>query len=331
MPERLRGELDERLAMASRALSYHQSFLQDYLRGILPYDLVILSAPTGLGKTELALWIASCNARLNKRVHYFALEAEPRELERRRKYAIVSRLAYRDKHPDASTLSYTDWLMGNCEHIVGAYNAMADAEIAQQFFTLNTFYRGSNFTAETLSREISRVADATDLIVVDHLHYIDDDGDRDEQRALGDAVKTIRDVALLIGKPIILVAHLRKKDRRFRQLIAELDDVHGSSNVTKISTQVITIERATDIDPSAWYMSPTYVAILKDRRAGAPRVVAVQEFDTRTKIYAAHYTLGRVKGAKWEQIGMGDVPRWALHHRPMVDGEASRQEEMRAT
>ena len=78
-----------------------------------------------------------------------------------------------------------------------------------------------------------------DLIVVDHLHYVDGDDDENEHKSLGDTVKAIRDVSLRIGRPIVLIAHLRKRDARAKQLVATLDDFHGSSNVVKICTQAI--------------------------------------------------------------------------------------------
>lgn len=317
MSKRLTGERAERLEQAGRRLFFHQTFIDDYTRGIGPHDLIILSAPTGLGKTELALSIAMRNARLGKRVHYFALEAEPRELERRAKFAAISRLAHAAQHPDASALAYADWFFGDCEHIAEQFDAVADDEIARTFATLSTFYRGSRFGASDLANEIARIQERTDLIVVDHLHYIDEDSDANEARALGDTVKAIRDAALLAGKPIILVAHLRKRERgKFRRLIADYEDIHGSSNVVKICTQIVILERAEDIEPQRWWQSPTYVAIEKDRRGGRCPLVAVQNFDIRTKSYSPQYTLGRVKGQKWNEIPMGDVPRWAKHHVP---------------
>lgn len=323
MPDRLVGELDERLDLASRVMPYHQSFLDDYLKGILPHDLVLLSAPSGFGKTDLALWIATRNARQGKRVHYFALEAEPRELERRAKFQILSELVFGSNHERKFELNYTDWMIGACESIVRQFNAEADAQISSSLFKLQTYYRGRSFTAETLNREVSRVHETTDLIVIDHLHYIDEDAGENEARALGDTVKAIRDVSLLIGKPVILVAHLRKRDRRMKQVIAELDDVHGSSNVVKICTQAIVLERAVQIEAPKWYLAPTYVAILKDRRSGAPGLVAVQMYDRRAKAYRPEYTLGRINGQQWEAIDLNDRPRWAVNHKPMMGNGAT--------
>jgi replicative DNA helicase len=319
MPSRLHGELDERKAMASRALNYHTTFLDDYLRGILPNDLVVLGAPSGMGKTDLALGIAASNAASGHPVAYFALEAEPRELERRTKYKLLAKRAHAEKHPRRYDLNYADWLLGNCEDIVGHNNAAADHDMLSKLGRLWTYYRGTKFGAAELHAKILEVHERVDLIVVDHLHYVDTDTDENEARALGEVVKTIRDVALRIGKPILLVAHLRKRDQRQKQCIATLDDFHGSSNVVKIATQVIALEHAYDVESPKWYLAPTYVTILKDRRAGAPRLVALCSFDKRTGGYADAYSLGKFGkgGATWEELELGDRPSWARHCRSM--------------
>lgn len=328
MPERLVGEREERLALAKRALRYGHTFLDDVLRGILPHDLVLIGAPTGFGKTELALSIAMGSARRGVPVHYFALEAEPSELERRTTFAALARAAYAARHPRAHDLNYTDWYLGNCEEIASEFADEVAGFVRATYGSLKTFYRGEKFDAEDLARAILFVHRDTSLVVVDHLHYVDND-DRDEHRGLGDVMKVVRDVSLLIGKPIILVAHLRKRDPRLRQLIATVDDFHGSSNLTKIATQVIAIERAHDIEAPKWYLSPTYVSVLKNRRAGVPGLVAVCNFDGRTKSYEEIYSLGRARGQKWEPLKPAELaPTWAKHHRAWdaEDAEPARQE-----
>ena len=59
--------------------------------------------------------------------------------------------------------------------------------------------------------------------------------DPNENRAVKNIVKRIRDVSLAIGVPVIVVAHLRKKDRIPRPLAPDLDDFHGASDITKIA------------------------------------------------------------------------------------------------
>jgi len=315
-PARIVGERDEREALAARALPYFHPYLDDALRAILPHDLVLLGAPTGAGKTDLAMSIAASNARKGRGVYCYALEAEPREIERRIKYGLLVEASIRASHPHASDLNFPDWMLGRCEHVCRDFNAAADATIADQLRGLHTFYRGAKFDQSDLRKSILEVHADADLIVIDHLHYVDND-DESENRALSETVKTIRDLSLRIGKPIILVAHLRKRDPRAKQLVATLDDFHGSSNISKISTQAITIERAHNVEPPKWYLAPTFISILKDRRGGSPGFVALSMFDRRYRSYQASYTLGRTTdgGTAWEPLRLADVPRWAKGHR----------------
>lgn len=315
MPARLVGERQERLERAGRRLQFHVGFFDDCLRGILPNDLVLLGAPPGMGKTDLALNIAASNAYEKRRVHYFALEAEPRELERRTKYALISRAMHAAKHPERERMNYTDWYLGELEPLCAEFNRAADERVLEMLGGMQTYYRGARFTAADLEKSIQLIYQRTSLIVVDHLHYIDSD-DENEARSLGDTVKTIRDVSLRIGVPILLVAHLRKRDTRAKQIIATLDDFHGSSNVTKIATQVLAIERAHNIESDKWYLSPTFLSVLKDRRAGAPRLTAVCMFDTRTRSYTSNYRLGVISGQDWDEIALHESPRWAKHYTP---------------
>ena len=321
MPTRVAGERAQRLEMAKHALAYQITYLDDCLRAILPHDLVLVGAPTGLGKTEMSLGIAMANAVTGKRVAYFALEAEENELERRTKYKFIVSTCRRLAVPGYLELSYTDWLLGKCEHIIGDVDQQANQFLLSKLSGLRTFYRGQRFDQADLRREIELIHAEVDMIIIDHLHYIDYDEDDSETKGIGDTVKTIRDVSLRIGKPIILVAHLRKKNPMAKQLVPSIDDFHGSSNITKICTQAITIERASKIElpDMKWWQAPTFMSILKDRRLGAPPYVALLMFDKRTGSYETNYTLGRLTdgGTKWEQVAPGDAPMWAKHHRPL--------------
>lgn len=316
MPVRLRGELDDRKARAEGLLPYGVSFLDDYLRGILPNDLVLIGAPSGIGKTDLSFSIAMGNALRGHSVAFLALEAEERELERRMKFVLLSKLVHQARHPRASDLTFIDWLLGRCEDICGDFNAQVDRYITEHLGTLRTFYRGQKFDPSDLASAILEIHDTVNLVVVDHIHYVDLGDDTNEARALGDAVKVIRDVSLRVGKPVILVAHLRKRDQRLKQIVAGLDDFHGSSNLVKIATQIVTLDRAYDVEAPKWYLSPTFVSIAKDRRTGAPGCVAMAFYDKRFRVYEQEYTLGRVTGGKWEPF-THDAPGWARGHRPL--------------
>lgn len=315
-PIRIIGEAENRRVRALGALSYHNAYLDDCLRAILPNDLVLIGAPSGIGKTDLALAIAEANAAAGKRVHIFALEAERAELERRRKFSLLSERVHDARHPNASDLNYTDWLLFRCEEIVGPWNDWADDYILAKLGTLNTYYRGEKFNASLLKKQFERIAPHTDLIILDHFHYVDAEDHENENRAQSALAQLIRDLALVHGKPVIVVAHLRKRDPHAKQLCATLDDFHGSSNLVKNATQVIAIDRADALKPAKWFYSPTFLRVLKDRRAGATPLVAVVNFDRRLKKYGDSYSLGRLvkSGSEWEELDRGDEPHWAKRH-----------------
>ena len=94
MPARVMSERDNRIDVAMRGMNYHNAYLDDRLRMILPHDLVIITARTGVGKTSCALDVAIANALNERRVGYFALEAEPVELERKIKFRWLVNQAY---------------------------------------------------------------------------------------------------------------------------------------------------------------------------------------------------------------------------------------------
>lgn len=322
MAQRLRGEEARRLKNAGRALLFHNALLDDTLQAILPNDLVVIGAFPGMGKTAFALQIAATNAMLKKRVHYFALEAEPDELERRTKFAQLSMRAHRDRREGVGRLSYTSWMLGKCSAIVDDYNAEVDALICEQLATLYTFYRGAHFDYENLQRQVLDIADSTDLIVIDHLHYVDPREDASEASTIADTVKAIRDIALRVGKPVILVAHLRKPERgKSASIMPGLFDFHGSSEIGKVATQAVLFDRAWSVEPSKWYLAPTFMTVPKDRRDGDTGLVALCQFDKRTRAYQPHYALGKIvheKGSQtWKPIAAHEAPGWALHHKAL--------------
>jgi hypothetical protein len=312
-PDRLEGELDGRLATAARELQYHQTFLDDVLRSIMPHDLILVGADTGAGKTDLVTGIARENARRGKRVFYFALEAEPQEIERRIKFSILCEHVERHGSALAQDLNYADWLRGKCETLVGRYNADADAVIAKKLATLHTYYRGSRFGFDDLRKLFLAVQDRADVVVVDHLQYLDLPEDAPENVAYKRAVQMIRDLVLGAGKPVICVAHLRKRDVRARRIVPDIEDFHGSSDIIKICTRAIMLSPARSMPSGNPMTANTFIHVPKDRVSGATGLVALQEFHRGLRAYSTRYRLGRASanGQEWEELERESTPRWA--------------------
>lgn len=105
-----------------------------------------------------------------------------------------------------------------------------------------------------------------------------------------------------------------------RQLVPTKDDFHGSSDLVKIATQIITLAPASDIvDPPKWYLAPTFMTVLKDRRSGPSPVTALTMYDKRTCRYEDEYTLGRLTKGRtaWEQVKLAERPSWARGYRQL--------------
>jgi len=322
---RLHGERQTRIDSASKIIKFEIPFLDDITRGIAPHDLVLFGGPTGAGKTELARMIAQSAAAAGHATYFFALEAEDREIERRIKYAhIAAHIAA----PAKWRLNYADWVLGLQDDLSGPYEDAADAEFVARYSQLHTFYRvASDFTGETLRRQLHDVRNKAKLIVVDHLHYIDADDDQGENQSLRSIVKILRDSALTMGVPIFVLAHLRKRDRNRKMLIADEDEFLGSSAIGQIATKVITLAPAFDQDaPSnttddrfrSTTLYPTYMRVCKDRKIGKTQFVALLNFSKRTNTYESKYRLGRINydGDTWTPMTSG-LPAWAgeMAHR----------------
>lgn len=316
--ERMGDERRERLANGQRILSFGVKFLDDCLGGIYPNDLVLIGAKTGIGKTTLATLIATTNARLGRSVHYFALEAEPNEIERRAKFDLLSEMLRQeaDAKRDWSKidrLNYLDWYAGKLDDMTAMYERLIEEAFPQQHKTLNTFYRKSDFFAEQFEKMVLAIQDKTDLIVLDHLHYVDSD-DSNENAGYKRIVKKVRDVSLSIGKPVVVVAHLRKGDRRGGPLVPEIEDFHGTSDVPKMATKAIILAPDFECPDNTRFRWSTFINPAKCRPDGTrTRYVGRTFYDSRRNRYEEEYDTGRLlnNGSTWEIVATEKLPRWA--------------------
>jgi hypothetical protein len=314
--DRVKGEHIERVERGRNEIPYHHGFLDDLLRGISANDLIVLGAETGAGKTEFARAIAASNAVNQRRVYYFALEAEDREIERRTKYQIIVELASEEIGASKSwdRINYPDWYRGKLEDVFGKHNEKADRILADQYRNLFTYYRGSKFDHDDIKRLFLAIQSDAELIILDHLHYVDID-DENENRGFKKTVKMIRDVALGIGRPVILVVHLRKRDLRARAIVPDIEMIHGSSDIAKICTRAIMLAPARSMQNVKPHLSNTFFSVPKDRVGGTTGLVALCTFERGLRRYHPGYMLGRASadGTEFEPLTQEQIPRWAKH------------------
>lgn len=310
--ERILYEQANRDKVDGRLLSFGVKFLDDAMYGIMPNDLVLIGAPTGIGKTELCVQIALANLENGKRVHFIALEAEPFEIERRLMFPMIADAYWLDKDRPhfKNKLNMTAWILGRYGNEIKKYEEPVLDVFKNAFHNMFTFYKHDKFGIDELIKNVMDVHENTDLIIIDHIHYFDWD-DENDNRAIKNITKTVRDIAIEIGRPIILVAHLRKRDRAAKELCPGADEFHGSSELTKIATKIITIASAGTISDG---MYETYFRIAKNRVDGSvTRFLGKIGFDYKRRKYCSTYQIGFSNAEKFDEIL--EYPDWGRDSR----------------
>lgn len=319
--DRLVGEQEDRLELGRRLLSFGLKYLDDAFGGITPRDLILIGALTGAGKTQCASNIAMENCERGKQVHYFALEAEDREIERRLKFQFAADAYYQDAQFSTKRIRFIDWYNGRLHEQLGEYERRTETKLRAALKNLHTYYRVESFTTDDFARQLAAIKDHTDLVILDHFHYVDSK-DENENRGQKQAIKQIRDCALIADRPVIVAGHIRKSDPRFAPLVPTEEAFHGSSDLVKIATKAIMIapDYGTDTgSPTVW---STFVRIVKCRQdSSLTRFTAKINFDTRNDGYEDFYLTGKLTdgGREWTALDRAQWPSW--HDRWTVRGE----------
>jgi len=316
MADRVSREKSERYKENLKPLAYGVNFLDDSLIQIARKDLIVIGARTGVGKTEIAKIVAKCNAERGFRVSAFFLEAEENEIERRIKYNLLLE-RFLDENPGTGDcFGYAEWRLGRYKETLDKFSDEVDEEIKKKYSTLSTYYRvRGDFDIDTLDREVMKVHKNSDLIIIDHLHYIDLDGkDSNKNDEMGKLLKKLRYLTLVLGIPILCIAHLRKGASK--NIVPELDDFHGSSEITKIATTCIMLAPCKEFvcsDPDQDISSATFIRVAKFRLDGSRTgYVGVGFYDRNRGMYSQKYSIGRLNFAETKWIPLKAMwPYWS--------------------
>lgn len=308
---------DIRNVNSKTEIKFHVPYLDDALRGISRNDLIVIAAKSGQGKSEISTHIAFKNAQQGKNVYYLALEAEEGEIEMRMMYKSIAQKFFSDRfRPTDIHLDYMDWVEGEYEGRLLNYEAEAEKELESTLMNLNCYYKQNEFDVEDFLRAIVSIKSDADLIIVDHLQYIDA-GQGNQVDAYAKLVKKIREKSLQYKIPLILVSHVKKGDKRAKQLVADYEEIFGSSEVYKSSTKTIIIAPCYDnVASGSNYRWLTYFNIEKCRRSGArARYCGLGVFNSRTNDYEPTYKVGKLINFNQEFEQVVDVPFWAKRAR----------------
>lgn len=291
--DRLDDATEQRDRHIERIIPFNVSYLDDCCEGIHPTDLIIIGAATGAGKTTLGALLGQRAAMAGRHVYFFALEAFRSEIETRVLFRAICALANEAKEFQ-SWMTLAKWMYGKCPEL-DKYQETAKDMIRRKMRTMHTYYRGTKFTKDDITRMFAAIKGKADLIILDHLHYVDSDGP--ENSEMKKIVQAIRDASLALQVPVVVIAHLRKAGAgKTAREIPETGDIHGSSEITKIATKIIMVAPAqsedfVSDDPG---IAHTFMQVTKDRYAGTNGYAALMRYDLAGMSYQSRYTVCRV-------------------------------------
>ena len=175
------------------------------------------------------------------------------------------------------------------------------------------YTRRNPLDKNSVVRHLEAIHNDVDMVVIDHLHYFEFLSGL-EHSEITDIMKSVKMLTDKYRIPIVLVSHLRKKnkDRTF----PDDDDFHGSSNIAKQSNTNIIISPVTLSEfPYAEQVETnrfsTGIRISKARSGIQRKLIGVVDFDLTTRSYCDAYKIAEIRRDSIEPLPRDYYPGWA--------------------
>lgn len=178
--------------------------MDDMMLGMTGGELIIVSGPTSAGKTQLTTQIAYNVAKGGNKVLFVTMEMTKPQMT--------------DRFMGASGTDLSELQHGVIEY--QKVEALESVDI-------------SYLVADA-------VKDGSKLIVIDHLHYFNND-DENAAQSIGNIVKDFKQSAVANDVPIILISHIRKLSSDSKKPTG--NDLRDSSLIGQHSDQIIMVWR----------------------------------------------------------------------------------------
>lgn len=259
-----------------------------YFQWILPDDLVVIWADTWVWKSELSYKIAIENARRWKKVLLFNLEWSLEEIALREIQRRISEIT------EVKTAKY---------RYDGSSYKEEEKKVIKEFSTnikenLHVYNKTAKTTLAFLKEMITKSRDKYDMFIIDHLHYIHLESEN-ENRETWEIMRELKLMTDTIKKPVVLVSHLRKRNKKLNPIPDEFD-LHWSSNIPKEATTIILLCKEDDFP---WYVPHKYNSkrysvtriMLKKWRSWLGRIEFIAIYDLEKKDYVHDIYLDKEK------------------------------------
>ena len=298
-------------------ITFPINFLEDALGGMVQSELVVIAADSGVGKTELVNKIAFHNTIRKKNVYIFSLEGDKYDFINRYKYELFCEYLTRTDLCGA-ICSYREFLINKIPKEGKSILIELDDMIKTRGKTLKVYNREEDLSLERFEAHLDLINDQADLVIIDHLHYFD--FHKKEYEAINEIMKRIKKIQERYRIPIILVSHLRKKDKL--RTFPDQEDFHGSSNIVKQADTCIVmahvdLDDANAKDQITSNIYKTGIRIVKSRTGFSQKLVGVVDYKIESRAYSDNYSL-MVCGNNYMDY-IEKLPRWAKRaNKPVI-------------
>lgn len=298
--------------------------LDDALIGILKKDFIVIGADSGAGKSEICLKIAIHNAMQGKRVALYFIEGGGEEAIYRIQWNLMRKQYYNEKRT-GTDMDYRKWRMNM---IKGDLLLELEMKCLDKLYenigdNLKIYTFDSSFTLKDLTESLGyflkpqgdendllNYRHEIDLIIIDHLQYFTLLNPKDEIGETSAILKKINEITHHHEIPVILISHLRKKEKD--RGLPNQEDFYGTSNIAKMASIAITLSPG-DQKRESPYIFPTYFRFVKTRTKINPNIGLLCNFKAIEGEYEDFYEAYKL--AKDIPIGGAllnhELPRWA--------------------
>ena len=331
--EAFRKESENRLDTdISKLCTYGIKPLDDALFCINKGELVVIGADSGIGKTEIAIHIASHNAKQGKKVALYHLEGGYREAIARMKWKDICQEFYRKNYGTWVDIDYRKWsvnfeqdrILTDIEAKIWndykdkysknlyIYHSPDDLTITDFLASLLDFHSLETAAGNFYKDDQRRNGFDLDLIIIDHLQYFSLDQNESEITEITNIIRQVKKVTDNYKIPVVLISHLRKKAKD--RGLPDQQDFYGSSNIPKIATTAITITPKMNSEDFSRQIYPTWFRVVKSRIGIRSSMAILSNFDGRKKEYENTYSIYKVNSDGYssnDPITESELPKWA--------------------
>lgn len=288
----------------SKICTFGIKCIDDVIFGILKKDFVVIGADSGAGKSEVCLKVAIHNAKHGRRVGLYFIEGGDMEAISRIKWSLMC-----DKYYGLSMrgieMNYRKWKMGelrgkdidSLEDMVIEENENVLSNIMmygyEKGLSIQNFVDSLDYF---MKPEVGFEDDPfsykhqVDLIIIDHLQYFNLSNPSKELMEQGEILKKVNEICHGYSIPVILVSHLRKKEKD--RGLPNQEDFYGTSNTPKMSSLAITMTSNPSLDGIKY---PTFFRFVKSRTKIPSNYALLCDYDIKKNGYSETYTCHRLK------------------------------------